>query len=388
MSRSLKTVAAFILSLGAGNALPAMAQPTGPAPVDYRDAANWLCRPGRSDACAVDQTATVVAPDGKLTRQAFVPAKNPTIDCFYVYPTVSTDPTPNSDMTADQPERRVVEQQLARFGAQCRLFAPLYRQATLAALRSAMLGQPMPADRELAYRDVLSAWNDYLARDNGGRGVVLIGHSQGAGILKRLIQEEVEGKPVQKHIVSALLIGTNVIVPEGADVGGDFKQMPLCHAASQTGCIVSYVSFRDTAPPPANTRFARATTPGTRVACVNPAAPGGGEGTLDAYLSNASSIVSSSSPPAVWAKGVNVDTPFVQVPGLLTSACVQRDGASYLAVTTHADPADPRADTIAGDVVAEGRILPDWGLHLIDMNVAMGNLVDLVGRQAKAYRGR
>lgn len=53
--------------------------------------------------------------------------------------------------------------------------------------------------------------------------------------------------------------------------------------------------------------------------------------------------------------------------------------------TASGDPKDPRADQIAGDVVTNGQVQANWGLHLIDANVAMGNLVDIVGQQAKAY---
>src|SRR5215211_2255898 len=67
---------------------------------DYADPKTWLCRPGRQDACAVDQTTTVVAADGKLTRETWKADPAAPIDCFYVYPTVSTDPGGNSDMTA------------------------------------------------------------------------------------------------------------------------------------------------------------------------------------------------------------------------------------------------------------------------------------------------
>jgi hypothetical protein len=386
---SLAAVSAAALLAGSASAqtaAPAAAQ----APVDYKQDAAWLCRPGRKDACAVDLTTTVVAADGKTRVERFQPARNARIDCFYVYPTVSTDPTPNSDMSIDQAERRVVEAQLARFASQCRTFAPMYRQVTLAALRAGMTGQVMPGvDRNLGYNDVKAAWNDYLARDNGGRGVVLIGHSQGSGVLKRLLQEEIEGKPVQKQLVSALLIGTNVGVPAGADVGGELKSTPLCRSASQTGCLVSYVTFREDVPPPANSRFGKITTAGQVAACVNPAAPAGGRATLRPYLSN-TAIVSADAPgaPVQWTKSGPVNTSFVATPGLLTAECVNKDGFSYLSVRTEADPADPRIDRIPGDVVANGTTLTDWGLHLVDMHVAMGDLVALVGSQSKAYLAR
>src|SRR5579884_1136178 len=90
---------------------------------DYADAKNWLCRPGQQDACAVDLTTTVVAADGTLTRETFRPNANASIDCFYVYPTVSTDASSNSDMDAGAEEKRIAAGQAARFRSQCRVFA-------------------------------------------------------------------------------------------------------------------------------------------------------------------------------------------------------------------------------------------------------------------------
>src|SRR5262249_10308891 len=149
-------------------------------------------------------------------------------------------------------EKGVVKAQFARFASQCRLFAPMYRQVTLTALRALLAGTPVQADRALAYNDVLDAWNYYLEHDNKGRGVVLIGHSQGSMVLTQLIRNEIDGKPVQSRIISALLLGTSLPVPKGKDVGGAFQHMPLCHSAAQTGCVITYASFRSNVPPPAN----------------------------------------------------------------------------------------------------------------------------------------
>jgi len=102
----------------------------------YASSDVWLCRPGRKDACAVDQDATIVAADGKLALEPFRADPNAPIDCFYVYPTVSTEPGGNSDRVVGSEERRAVAQQFARFTARCRPFAPMYRQFTLAALAS------------------------------------------------------------------------------------------------------------------------------------------------------------------------------------------------------------------------------------------------------------
>jgi hypothetical protein len=368
--------------------IAAAALQASPAPVpDYAQDAAWLCRPGRADACAANQDVTVIRADGKRKTERFRPAAAPAFDCFYVYPTVSLDPGANSDMIAGDEERQVAMAQAARFAAACRVFAPMYRQVTLGALRAAMTGQPNPGDRAMALADVTAAWNDYLARDNKGRGVVLIGHSQGAGVLKTLIAQSIEGRPIQRNIVSAMLIGTNVAVPQGRDVGGDLKRLPLCRTVGQYGCVVTYTSFRADAPPPADSRFARVPDTGMVAACTNPAALTGGKAVADSVL-GAQGAGQASAKPGSWTRdAVAVATPFVKVPGLISTECVSAGGFTYLAVTVNADPADPRTDTIVGDVTYQGRVLPDWGLHLIDMPVVMGNLVTLADTQAKAWRG-
>ena len=122
-------------------------------------------------------------------------------------------------------------------------------------------------------------------------------------------------------------------------------------------------------------------------ACTNPAALAGGSGALHAYLSSgASNIVSNARVQKFWVTPSQpIDTPFVSLPGLLTAECVSNEKGSYLAVTVHGDASDPRTDEITGDVVANGIVLADWGLHLIDVNLAIGNLVDIVGQQSKVY---
>ncbi|HUQ14142.1 MAG TPA: DUF3089 domain-containing protein, partial [Novosphingobium sp.] len=227
-----------MLSLLASLALAPQAADAAPTPDYTRDAA-WLCRPGRIDACAADQTVTVIEANGKARVEPFVADAERPYDCFYVYPTVSLDTGANSDMVPGEEERRVAFAQAARFGQHCRVYAPMYRQVTLTALRDVMLGKTVAADRARALADVTAAWNDYLARDNGGRGVVLIGHSQGSGVLKALIAQGIENDPVRDRVISAMLLGTNVAVPAGKAVGGDLKVMPICTKPGEFGCVVT-----------------------------------------------------------------------------------------------------------------------------------------------------
>jgi hypothetical protein len=372
------------LGLTASLMLGGGAQAQAPTPNDYAKTENWLCLPGRADACAADQTTTIVAADGKTTTETFKPAANPPVDCFYVYPTVSTDPGDYSDMSVDQAERSVVEQQLARFAGQCRIFAPLYRQVTLAGLRKAMMGGPV-VDGALGYADVRDAWNHYLTHENKGRGVVLIGHSQGSRVLLQLLKQEVDGKPVQKQMISALILGMNTPV----DAQGRYGTLPLCAKADQIGCVVTYVSFRATSPPPANSRFGKTDASGMRAGCVNPAALLAGKAStekapLHSYFSSRA-MGSAALAPKAWATGLTVTTPFVSTPGLVWGQCVSEGDFTYMSVSVNGDPADPRTDDITGDILVGGMILKDWGLHLIDVNEQMGDLTALVGRQSKAY---
>jgi pimeloyl-ACP methyl ester carboxylesterase len=373
-------------------AQPAPSAPPAPAPRnDYAQAENWLCLPGHNAACDANLDTTVIAASGATTVEKFAVAKAPSIDCFYVYPTVSRDPGVVATMKAEPEELGVVAQQFARFAQVCRPFAPLYRQFTLTALVARMSGKPLPSDGidpKIGYNDVVDAWNYYLAHYNNGRGVVLIGHSQGSSVLTALIKNEIEGKPVQKKLVSAILMGTRLQVPAGKDVGGDFAAVPLCHAASQTGCAIAYASFRATAPPAATSLFGKPAGPGLEAACVNPAALAGGSGTAHAYFAARTAIVETSS-QVDWVKGKTIDTPFVSVPGLLTAECKKNDVATYLAVAVHGEPGSARTPDIPGDVVVGGQVRADWGLHLIDAGLFIGNLIAIVRDEAAAYaRGK
>jgi len=329
--------------------------------------------------------------DGSIEVQPFEPAEDPPIDCFYVYPTVSVDPEANSDLVPDPDfEGLVVRNQAARLAAHCRLYAPVYRQVTLTALIASLSGErPFEAGpAQIAYASLLDAWKHYIANDNDGRGVVLVGHSQGSGVLNRLIQEEIDGnEQLRDRLVSAVLLGWTVAVPEGADVGGDFANIPLCRDPAQTGCVISYASFRDTAPPPADSIFGRADQ--GVAACTNPASLAGGRATLRPYFESSRSAgpfaqrVALDAGDQPWVAGVDVTTPWVTLPDFVEAECVVRDGFSYLQITVLSDPSDPRIDDIGGDLP-----LPSFGLHIVDANLGMGDLVDIVGRQAEAYTAK
>jgi hypothetical protein len=374
----------YALIAAALAAAPAAAQHESAAAPDYTRPEAWLCLPGRDDPCGKPLPTTALNPNGYGSTGAVLTDPAAKIDCFYVYPTVSRDPGLNSDLTAGLEEQTTAAVQLARFGGVCRTFAPMYRQVTTSALPKAFAGQNLIPNFDIAYGDVVAAWREYLAHRNGGRPFVLVGHSQGSIHLLRLLAAEVEGRPAALRMLSAILLGWAVEVPEGKLVGGSLKSTPLCSRAGQTGCVITYMTFRASAPPPAGSFLGRAARPGMTAGCTNPAALHGGRGRFDSYWFTMSPVPAGGQ-PVVWSSQGAPPTPFLRTEGLVSGECRHQGQAGYLAITENADPKDARTDRIPGDVYIGGRINQGWGLHLVDMNVGQGDLIRLVEAQARAF---
>jgi hypothetical protein len=354
----------------------APAQPAPPTAIDYAAPANWLCLPGRSDICSMPLATTALNPNGYGSTGPSTVAKAPPIDCFYVYPTVSRDQGLNSDMIVGNGEERYATQaQFARFAGVCRTFAPIYRQMTLAAITAMATGADIAPAAHLAYGDVAAAWRDYMAHRNDGRPFVLIGHSQGSALLQQLISHEIEGKPVAKRMVRAIIPGFNVLVPQGKLVGGTFKSTPLCASPDDTGCVVAWSSFREKNVPPPGAMFGYSPAPGMTVGCVNPGQTGAtGWVPLDSYW-YARSTNAVPGGPITWSTEGPPPTPYLRTEGLVSGECVNDGPRGYLSVRTNADPNDKRTDRIGGEVGMLGMFLPGWGMHLADMNIAQGDLI-------------
>jgi hypothetical protein len=233
---------------------------------------------------------------------------------------------------------------------------------------------------------VLKAWKDYLRNFNKGRGFVLIGHSQGTGMLSRLLASEIEThKSQRRKLISALLLGGNVTIEKGSDTGGSFERTPLCESKKQTGCVIAFSTFNET--PPEDALFGRtdgpfaAVPPGEdpadyKVACTNPASLGGGSGPVE-------TLARSEPFPGTLGIGIalmyggpqpTADTPWLTPQDHYSARCDYTDGASSLMLS----PIDG-ARTLNPSPTAA------WGLHLLDANVALGDFVEIVRAQGKQY---
>lgn len=364
---------------------PASAQPApAAATVDYSKGSNWLCLPGRSDICSKPLPTTALNPNGYGSVGLSEITKRPPLDCFYVYPTVSSDKGLNSDLSVDHAERNAVQVQFARFAGVCRTFAPIYRQMTLGAVAAAAAGADITGPARFAYGDILDAWRTYVTRYNKGRPFVLIGHSQGSLMLQELIKHEIEGKPIAKQMRLAILPGYNLYVPQGKLVGGTLKATPVCSSPGETRCVMTWVSFREKNTPPAGAIFGYAPAPGMTVACTNPARPGStGWESLDSYW-NARWSLPVPGGPIQWSSEGAPPTQFLRTEGLVSAKCVNEGQLGYLSVRTHSDPTDKRTDRVYGEVGLLGMFVPGWGMHLADIAATQGDLIRTVGGLSRA----
>ncbi len=240
----------------------------------------------------------------------------------------------------------------------------MYRQVTLAAMRSGEAAN-RAIDR-IAFASLAEAWNDYVSHHNHGRPVVFIGHSQGSQMLITLLQRSVDDDPaLRARMVSAILLGGNVKVLKGSLSGGSFMHIPLCRAVGQTGCVIAYSTF-DGVPAPASffgipgqgliPTASHAPLAREAIACTNPAALAGGRAPLVSQMGS------------------------VTIRGLFLARCRRDATATWLDVQ--------RNPAYSGRVPRIPRSSPRMGLHRIDLNIALGNLLDDVRAQERTYLSR
>jgi hypothetical protein len=254
----------------------------------------------------------------------------------------------------------------------------MYRQVTLAGISTVGKTpvQPTAAQAAEGPADVTAAFKTYLKKYNHGRGFVLIGHSQGSFVLRQVIAKQVDAKPaVRKRLISAILLGGNVLVKNGSDVGGDFKHIPACHSDGQTGCVIAFSTFDAT--PPADSLFGIApkSSKHVHVLCTNPAALGGGSGKLDPIFpsqpfapgtiatGNSLLMITQPMPKTTWAS----------IPNSYSAHCIS-GSANVLEIKT-----------LHGAQFPHAAPTPEWGLHLLDGNIATGNLLADIKSQAAAF---
>ncbi len=247
---------------------------------------------------------------------------------------------------------------------------------------------------EINKADVKAAFQYYLDHLNKGRKFVLLGHSQGSGMLEFMMQDMIDNNAdIRSQMISALVIGDGVTVAKGQDTGGTFQNIPLCTQAMKTGCVVTYNSYEASDPKLQNGALlgwvadsgGMFPSPPTGIelepACNNPA-----------ELANSSEIFKGALLPTKTVNPFlgsstpipeNITTAFLLYRDTFQGTCTKSDDGKYnqLVISQIVIPNDQRSLPPYQSVGAEGG---GFGLHLVDYQIPLYDLIDLVRQQADA----
>lgn len=379
LRRALRRLAAVSATLALGAGLAAGAAQGAPS-------TTWMCRPGTANPCTLPTDTTDLG-TGKTTPARKVTDAEKAVDCFYVYPTVTNQVALTANPVRMPEVDSIARFQAARFGSMCRVFAPIYPQVTLIGLGATAALQLKPVV-DTAYDAVRTAWREYLARDNSGRGVVLIGHSQGTMMLRKLIREEIDGNAaVRNRLVGAFLMGGNVTTAAGSTTGGDFRNVPLCTRRGEFGCVVAFST--DIAPPVlslfGNTDLdlisgliGAPTGPGMHIACTDPGPLSGDTGPVGVTV-----------PSDRYAFGIiSVLMDYTTFPEALPTSASTWTVSKSRGVGGCEDVNRHSMYRIRLTVPQPINELPLFSTHLLDMNFGLDRLVSIAAQQSAAWRAR
>jgi len=362
----MRAIAASVLAIaiGAACSVPSRSEKPRASSREYRSGELWLCRPDLPrDACRIDLSTTVIAADGTRTVEKHEPAERAPVDCFYVYPTVDLNLIPGNHVDFGNRDKmaKVAAAQIARFSEVCRVYAPLYRQATISTYIASKGDQKQFFD--VAYSDIAAAFRDFVTHADAARPFVIIGHSQGSQMAARLVHDVIEpDAALRARLLVAMTIGFAVDAPNGADVGGTLARTPPCVAQAQTGCAVAYRTIADGDTP---SRLIGEPTEGHHALCVDPSYRG---------LLRESVFERSSE---------GITTPFESVRDFYRAECkTDERGNSFLAVAETRVPGDKRPS-----LVDLGHSNGGVGMHIYDVQLGLGDLVHQVRVKARNWAG-
>ena len=238
----LAVAGAFAMYQWGGRILISQAVPTGHfqaveagAGPDYSVAANWLARPGMSESLAQWAPANARLPDPITRIDAHV---------FYIHPTTYLERDRwNAPLfvggDTEFRTRLFVQSQASAFGQLAKVWAPRYRQAAYGAFL--LKSDDAQKALDFAYQDIAAAFDEFVRQVPKESPIILAGHSQGALHLERLLREKIAGKAIAKRVVAAYDVGWPISTATDLPALG----LPACTSPSQTGCILSWMTFAE-----------------------------------------------------------------------------------------------------------------------------------------------
>jgi hypothetical protein len=231
-------VAAILLS---GNLLPLVGSLFGPdhdfdparaAPApDYASETAWAALPSK-----VDEADLIPEGVGDPDEQRSAPA-----DVFFIHPTgylrgASWNSPIELESATGENTRWMLANQASAFNGCCRVHAPRYREATIFAFFDRDGRNGFPA-LDLAYRDVLRAFDHFIERMSDGRPFLIASHSQGTFHAQRLLEERIDGTALFDRMVAAYIIGAALPL----DVfERSYRRITACEGATDLHCVISW----------------------------------------------------------------------------------------------------------------------------------------------------
>ena len=359
MRKFILGVLAFVLLLAviaagivlSGNTLNVLALIAGPprdwdekrlAPApDHAVASSWAAWPGREDF-------SDYAPQGLVLRNA-----DQTVDVFFVHPTgymngADWNSPMNPDSRTEENTNWMMANQASAFNGVGRVYAPRYRQASFFRYISAS-DDVVRKTMDLAYGDVLRAFEHFLANENRGRPFIIASHSQGSQHAFRLLRERIDGTPLASQMVVAYVPGTDITNGKVAEL----KSIKVCDSPEQTGCLVHWATMGEGGTPPSGI---------SDLVCVNPltwkrdgsrAAPEAHKGGVPVSGAFSAQMLGDDA-----AQGMQFPPLGAPMPGLTWAEC--RDGYLYVR---------DLADTVFAGLIIPGRNYHGLDYPLFHMDI-------------------
>jgi hypothetical protein len=211
-----------------------------PSPPDYSLPEYWSALPFRKDAA-----------DFLPAGETWIDDQQKLVDVFYIYPTLyMKGKTWNADIQNKQLNHRIdhfpVKYQASVFNRSARVFAPRYRQAIVQSFYDTTGNGKLALD--FAYEDVKHAFQYYLKHYNQGRPIIIASHSQGTHHARKLLKDFFDNDSMKTRLVCAYTIGFQMYK-------NDYSILIPCTEATQTGCYITWSTFREGHEPPADSKL-------------------------------------------------------------------------------------------------------------------------------------
>jgi DUF3089 family protein len=191
---------------------------------DYAKAESWALRPAQPPPGAWEK------PWG--------------VDIFFIHPTSAyAGDDWNADITDAAANKRLEERILPNhagpFLQAGPVYAPRYRQAAL--YSEVEVGGESDGAFLISYNDILASFDQYMAANNRGRGVILAGVGQGGLYVQRLLADRFQADPLKQRLAAAYVI--DAALP--ADAPGAMFPQPVCKAMGEIQCVVAWKTIVD-----------------------------------------------------------------------------------------------------------------------------------------------